>query len=381
MRIKYFGNMKDDNGHFREDTRIAVIYFKDSEEEKVNYIFHILKEEGYQLCNIGDDGDGLNEYWFSVEDKEDFDNFKSIYLEHKRCTPEQPENASEPETIESTPEQSEDVSEPEPDNKPDTAETTLARYTEFNRSVCRCCQLCTRLSECDKVMTYDVFSNVTEEIECRCCSGDYTCCSDFTPEHSEYVSEPEPDNKPDTQQECELCSKCVRYSECKEKGTVVKHSDCLCAYVVCPDSVCCPDFLSAGSFSYVVFDDEEHWRLFFKVICRMNLKPHKDPYREALAYLITLDAACRQHIDDLYDFEECVIKPEVLDRGWQTGTSLRTTFLAFNLFTGHLNWCPEELKVCCTPADVFCCSYAPYYWEAIKIRYPDYTLRSDIMPF
>ena len=25
------------------------------------------------------------------------------------------------------------------------------------------------------------------------------------------------------------------------------------------------------------------------------------------------------------------------------------------------------------PVHLFACSYAPYYWEAIKIRYPEYT--------
>lgn len=25
------------------------------------------------------------------------------------------------------------------------------------------------------------------------------------------------------------------------------------------------------------------------------------------------------------------------------------------------------------PSEIFCCSYAPYFWEAIKIRYPEYT--------
>lgn len=25
------------------------------------------------------------------------------------------------------------------------------------------------------------------------------------------------------------------------------------------------------------------------------------------------------------------------------------------------------------PSEIFCCSYAPYFWESIKIRYPEYT--------
>ncbi len=26
-----------------------------------------------------------------------------------------------------------------------------------------------------------------------------------------------------------------------------------------------------------------------------------------------------------------------------------------------------------TVEDIFCCGYAPYFWEAIKVRYPEYT--------
>lgn len=128
---------------------------------------------------------------------------------------------------------------------------------EFDRSVCRCCKLCTRLSKCNKVMTYDSFSNLTEEMECRCCNGEYTCCSDFTPEVSADIN---PDY---SLQECELCSKCVRYPECKVKGTVVKHNDCLCMYIVCSYSVCCNGFTpsvdvsESDNYSLSIVDIEE----------------------------------------------------------------------------------------------------------------------------
>lgn len=140
----------------------------------------------------------------------------------------------ETETEETVEEQSENISEPDAESIPER---------EFNRVVCRCCKSCTRLSECDKVMTYDAFSNVTEEMECRCCDGEYTCCIDFTPER-----EPEElvcINPEYASHECELCSECVRYPECKEKGTVVMQHDGLCMYSVCSSSVCCPNFLTS----------------------------------------------------------------------------------------------------------------------------------------
>ena len=90
---------------------------------------------------------------------------------------------------------------------------------EFDREVCRCCKSCTRLSECDNVMTYDAFSNVTEEMECRCCDGEYTCCIGFTPERDpEELACINPDYA------SHECFNCDHFFECYEKG--VDFSQC-----------------------------------------------------------------------------------------------------------------------------------------------------------
>ena len=34
----------------------------------------------------------------------------------------------------------------------------------------------------------------------------------------------------------------------------------------------------------------------------------------------------------------------------------------------------EKISNCYAPSEIFCCSYAPYFWEAIQIRYPEYTI-------
>ncbi len=117
------------------------------------------------------------------------------------------------------------------------------------------------------------------------------------------------------------------------------------------------------------FKDEYHETLFWVIMEKMN---RKDVYHKSLAYLIALDDVCRNHVEDMYDFKTRCIK-KCLGKAWQTSTSIKTTLLAFNLFTDGTMWCPKDLKGCCTPSDIFCCSYAPYYWEAVKIRYPEYT--------
>lgn len=132
----------------------------------------------------------------------------------------------------------------------------------------------------------------------------------------------------------------------------------------------------------MIFKDDRHENAFYQILDRMQLS-YSDPERTALAYLLALNEDCRSHINDLYDFEERVILPEGLDQEWQTHTSLKTTRLAFNLYNGYCydgqtytdpegyeNDLPS--KYYC-PVYLFACSYGPYYWEAIKIRYPEYT--------
>jgi hypothetical protein len=120
----------------------------------------------------------------------------------------------------------------------------------------------------------------------------------------------------------------------------------------------------------IKFSDKEHERLFYGLLKRMD---NMDCYHQSLAYLLALDTVCRKHVGDLYDFAEQCVKANALEHGWQTGTSRKTTRLAFNLFTGHADWAQDEGAEYCTPAEIFCSEYAPYYWQAVKLRYPEYT--------
>lgn len=130
--------------------------------------------------------------------------------------------------------------------------------------------------------------------------------------------------------------------------------------------------------SNVKFFDVQHKEKFIEVINKMN---YADCYHLAVAYLITLDTVCRQHIDSLYDFEEQCIILESLQASWQTDTSKKTTRLAFNLWNS-----------CCSDGDtytdkdgytvplpsryfavdeIFSCGYSPYYCESLKLRFPE----------
>jgi len=74
----------------------------------------------------------------------------------------------------------------------------------------------------------------------------------------------------------------------------------------------------------------------------------------------------RKHVEDVFDFRENVIRPEGLNKGWQTSGSSCLIRLAFNLWNG---WNADGYA---TPYDLFSTSDVAYMLEAIRIRYPEY---------
>lgn len=125
------------------------------------------------------------------------------------------------------------------------------------------------------------------------------------------------------------------------------------------------------------FYNDDHEKAFWTFLARAGKR--FDSYHFSIAYLLTLDTECRKHLDDLFDFEIDGIKPEGIHKAWQTGTSAKTTRLAFNLWNGCTRDDDENgshgmpASPLYTPAELFCTSYARYYYEAIKLRYPEYT--------
>ena len=109
--------------------------------------------------------------------------------------------------------------------------------------------------------------------------------------------------------------------------------------------------------------------------------------RQAVAYLIALDQICFEHCRELYDFHKNHIIIDGLDKAWHTLSSCRTTRLAFNLFNGYFSdgetyidsdgfeeMLPSRFY---TPYTFFNCEDAPYYVEAVKIRFEKYFGRMD----
>lgn len=129
----------------------------------------------------------------------------------------------------------------------------------------------------------------------------------------------------------------------------------------------------------MIFYDEEHEEMFKKLCKKM---PYLDGYHLSLAYLLTLDTVLRKHIGALYDVKKDVIIFEGLSQPFQTSTSRKTTRLAFNLWDGsvydsekpetYINEDGEKTYVPSkyyAPDNIFNCTYAPYYIEALKMRF------------
>ena len=118
--------------------------------------------------------------------------------------------------------------------------------------------------------------------------------------------------------------------------------------------------------SDVKFHSKEHRDFFLEMMskCRVN-----DSYHRAFIYVMGIAMETRRNINVMFDFENDCILPEGMYGGWQTSGTVRVCHLAFNLWNGYAEEHSEKMS---TPYELFCCEFAPYFMEGIKLRYPEY---------
>lgn len=127
----------------------------------------------------------------------------------------------------------------------------------------------------------------------------------------------------------------------------------------------------------IIFRGKEHKEFYLKNLKRCR---YQDVYHAALVYCLGIDRDTREHIHAIYDFKTGLVKPECLHDGWQTSGSGKIIRMAYNLYnngTPSVFDCEndeEKLTECgqYTVENLFCCGYAPYFWQAVKLRYPEY---------
>ena len=110
----------------------------------------------------------------------------------------------------------------------------------------------------------------------------------------------------------------------------------------------------------ITFKNKEHEKFYFEYLSKCR---YQDAYHKALVYCLGIDRDTRNNVDRIYDFKTGLVKTECLCEGWQTSGSVRIVRMAFNLY--------------CNGTPLFCCGYARYFWEAVKIRYPEYCFYQD----
>lgn len=127
----------------------------------------------------------------------------------------------------------------------------------------------------------------------------------------------------------------------------------------------------------IKFKNEQHKQFFQQYL--LNCR-YRDAYHAALIYCLGISEDTRRNIDRIYNFRTGSVKTDCLHDGWQTSGSQKVVRLAFNLYNNGTPsiWdfenAEDQLKECglYTVEELFCCGYAPYFWQAVKIRYPEY---------
>lgn len=127
------------------------------------------------------------------------------------------------------------------------------------------------------------------------------------------------------------------------------------------------------------FISKEHENFFYGTLTRYKESGvPADCYAASLFYLLGLSADTRRQFHTLFDMKNRVIIHEGLHAGWQTGSSIKICRLAFNLWNGCCYEGDEDkdeeqqVSDCYVTDNIFCCSYAEYFFEAIRLRYPEY---------
>ena len=118
--------------------------------------------------------------------------------------------------------------------------------------------------------------------------------------------------------------------------------------------------------SSIQFRSAAHRDFFLEMMsqCRVN-----DCYHRAFFYVMGIAPETRANIRQMFDFKDDLIIPEGMHGGWQTSGTVKVCYLAFNLWN---NYVEEGREKSFTPEDLFCCGFAPYFMEGIKVRYPEY---------
>ena len=137
--------------------------------------------------------------------------------------------------------------------------------------------------------------------------------------------------------------------------------------------------LRAEQQQELIFISEAHEKFYYEKLKEVR---YEDVYHKALVYCLGICNDTRNNIDRIYDFKTGLVKPKCLKEGWQTSGSVKVIRMAFNLYCNGMpsvsNYKKKDEQLeessLYSVEELFCCTYAPFFWQAIQIRYPEYVV-------
>ncbi|WP_354271009.1 DUF6075 family protein [uncultured Phocaeicola sp.] len=125
----------------------------------------------------------------------------------------------------------------------------------------------------------------------------------------------------------------------------------------------------------MIFISDAHEKFYYEKLKEVR---YQDVYHKALVYCLGISDDTRRNIKSIYDFKTGNVKTKCLHEGWQTSGSVKVVRMAFNLYCNgtpsvlDYDDAEEQVDECrmYTVEELFCCAYAPYFWQAVQIRYP-----------
>ena len=135
--------------------------------------------------------------------------------------------------------------------------------------------------------------------------------------------------------------------------------------------------------SEMKFIDKEHEKFWNDKYKEMEQLGKTDVYYKSLVYTLGICETTRDNFNKIFDLRKGEINIDSIHGAYQTGTSEKVTRMAFSLWNRCMYDSQEDLdrgekSSGYNPSEIFACSYAPYFYEGVKIRYPEYTREKQI---
>ena len=129
--------------------------------------------------------------------------------------------------------------------------------------------------------------------------------------------------------------------------------------------------------------DAEHRKFWEEKYAEMQILGKIDVYYKSIVYVLGICETTRDNFDKIFNLKAGKINVDSLQGAYQTGTSEKVTRMAFSLWN-RCNYDSREdfnngnVSTSYNVSEIFCCTYAPFFYEGIKIRYPEYTRENSI---